>query len=92
MEQWLRGRGIEIVAIAGYMTQMFCDTTARQALHLGFNVEFLSDGTGTLDFKNEAGAATAEELHRATLVTQQLRFASVLPTAEWVKALVPDGR
>ncbi|MFZ1986860.1 MAG: hypothetical protein WAU91_20785 [Desulfatitalea sp.] len=34
------------------------------------DVEFLSDATGTLAFKNEAGAVTDEELHRAILVTQ----------------------
>src|SRR5262249_14310600 len=53
LESWLRDRGVETVVIAGYMTQMCCDTTARQALHLGFNVEFLSDATGTLDIQNE---------------------------------------
>ena len=87
LEAWLRERGIGTVVVAGYMTQMCCDTTARQALHLGFNVEFLADATGTLAFKNAAGEVTAEELHRATLVTQQMRFATVLPTAEWIKRI-----
>jgi nicotinamidase-related amidase len=87
LEPWLRRRGIETVAIAGYMTQMCCDTTARQALHLGFGVEFLSDATGTLGFENEAGKASDEELHRATLVTQQIRFSRVLPTEEWIREL-----
>ena len=31
LETWLRERGVETVVIAGYMTQMCCDTTARQA-------------------------------------------------------------
>ena len=39
LETWLRGRGVETVVITGYMTQMCCDTTARQAMHLGFGVE-----------------------------------------------------
>src|SRR4051794_18029676 len=68
LEAWLRERQIDTVAIAGYMTQMCCDTTARQACHLGFNVEFLADATGTLDVTNPAGSVTAEELHRAILV------------------------
>lgn len=87
LEAWLRERGIETVVIAGYMTQMCCDTTARQAMHRGFNVEFLSDATGTLDIQNEAGKVSAEELHRAILVTQQMRFSQVLPTSEWIKRL-----
>jgi len=87
LESWLRERGIDTVVVSGYMTQMCCDTTARQALHLGFNVEFLSDATGTLDIQNEAGKVSGEELHRAILVTQQMRFSEVLPTSEWIKRL-----
>jgi nicotinamidase-related amidase len=87
LEAWLREHNIDTVAISGYMTQMCCDTTARQALHLGFNVEFLSDATGTLDVENEAGSVTAEDLHRAILVTQQMRFGQVITTSDWVGRL-----
>lgn len=84
LEAWLRQHEIERVVISGYMTQMCCDTTARQAMHLGFSVEFLSDATGTLAVKNSAGEVSAEELHRAILVTQQFRFSEVLSTAQWI--------
>ena len=47
LEEWLRERGLDTVTVAGYMTHMCCDTTARQAAHLGLKVEFLSDATGT---------------------------------------------
>lgn len=87
LETWLRQRGIDTVVIAGYMTQMCCDTTARQAAHLGLQVEFLSDATGTLAIQNAAGKVTAEELHRAILVTQQMRFSRVLSTDEWIAAV-----
>ncbi|MDD5532236.1 MAG: cysteine hydrolase family protein [Syntrophales bacterium] len=83
LELWLRGRSIDTVAISGYMTQMCCDTTARQAYHLGFAVEFVSDATGTLSVSNAAGRVTDEELHRAILVTQAMRFAKVLTAGEW---------
>lgn len=84
LEGWLRGNGIDTVVICGYMTQMCCDTTARQAFHLGYSVEFLSDATGTLAVANSAGAVTAEELHRAILVTQAMRFGVVLTTRQWL--------
>jgi len=87
LEVWLREHGVEKVVIAGYMTQMCCDTTARQAMHLGFRVEFLSDGTGTLAIKNDAGDVSDEELHRAILVTQQMRFSHVMKTGDWIKQL-----
>jgi nicotinamidase-related amidase len=57
------------------MTQMCCDTTARRAFHSGYAVEFLSDATGTLSFKNEAGFVTDEELHRSILVIQAVASA-----------------
>lgn len=87
LESWLRERGIDTLVITGYMTQMCCDTTSRQAVHLGFNVEFLSDATGTLAITNAAGSVTAEELHRAILVTQAMRFAKVQTTSQWLAGL-----
>jgi nicotinamidase-related amidase len=87
LEGWLRAQGVDTVVISGYMTQVCCDTTARQAVHLGFSVEFLSDSTGTLAFENEVGNATAEELHRATLVNQNLFFGKVMSTSDWIKNL-----
>ena len=82
LEEWLKSNGIDALTVCGYMTQMCCDTTARRAFHLGYAVEFLSDATGTLSFKDEAGTVTDEELHRAILVTQS-RFSKVMKTDEW---------
>lgn len=83
LEEWLRSNQIETVAICGYMTHMCCDTTSRQAVHLGFKVEFLSDATGTLDISNKAGSIDAKTLHDTILVVQAARFADVLTTAAW---------
>ncbi|MDA8340166.1 MAG: cysteine hydrolase family protein [Nitrospiraceae bacterium] len=90
LESWLREKNVDTIVISGYMTQMCCDTTARQAFHLGFNVEFFSDATGTLSFTNNAGSVTAEELHRAILVTQAMRFSKVIKTSEWIDILKAD--
>ncbi len=87
LEQRLRLGQINTITIAGYMTQMCCDTAARQACHLGYAVEFLYDATGTLAFSNQAGAITAEELHRAILVTQAMRFSRVMTTEEWIRTI-----
>jgi len=92
LESWLRAEGIDTVVISGYMTQFCCDTTARYAYHLGFNVEFLSDATATLAFENSAGKVSAEELHRAILVVQAARFSTVMTTREWVEHIgVPEA-
>jgi nicotinamidase-related amidase len=83
LEPWLRQEGVDTVVIAGYMTQICCDTTARQAGHLGFAVEFLSDATGTLAVANPAGEATDEELQRAILCTQAQLGSQVMSTDAW---------
>lgn len=87
LEDWLRERDIDTVTIAGYMTHMCCDTTARQAVHRGFQVEFLRDATGMLDLSNEAGEVTAEELHRSILCAQQMHLSEVLEVPTWVERL-----
>jgi nicotinamidase-related amidase len=87
LESWLKENDIDTITISGYMTQMCCDTTARQAMHMGFNVEFLSDATGTLDISNSAGHIGAEELHKAILITQAMRFSKVMYADEWIKAM-----
>ncbi len=83
LSDWLRQLGADTVCIAGYMTQMCCDTTARQAFHRGYKVEFLRDATGTLDVENEAGKVTAEELQRSILVAQQMFISDVIGHQEW---------
>lgn len=84
LEKWLRERGVERVSVCGYMAQMCCDTTARQAFHLGFQVDFLSDATGTLPVQNSAGSITDRDLHRAVMVTMAMKFARVMDTEEWI--------
>ncbi len=61
--EWLAQVGADTVVICGYMTQICCDTTSRQAFHRGLKVEFLSGRHRTLDFANSAGQVSAEELH-----------------------------
>jgi nicotinamidase-related amidase len=82
--EWQREHDIEKVAICGYMTQICCDTTARQAFHLGFQVDFFSDATGTLSIQNSAGAISDCDLHRAVLVTMAMKFARVVKAEEWI--------
>jgi len=87
LEQWLKDQNVTTVTIAGYMTQMCCDTTARQAFHRGYTVNFLSDATGTLSVSNSAGMISDTDLHRAILVTQQMRFSRVMTTADWTRVI-----
>jgi len=84
LEEILKKENIEGVVISGYMTQMCCDTTARVAFHKDYEVEFLSDATGTIDVENYVGIISSKKLHNATLIAQSLRFSHILSSAEWM--------
>ncbi|MCS3902741.1 nicotinamidase-related amidase [Methylohalomonas lacus] len=87
LENWLKQNQIDTVTISGYMTHMCCDTTARQAVHRGYKVEFLSDATGTLSLDNQAGKVDAEELQRSILCAQQMLLSEVISSGDWFKRL-----
>jgi nicotinamidase-related amidase len=53
-------------------------------VHLGLQVDFLSDATGTLSIQNSAGAISDCDLHRAVLVTMAMKFARMRGTEEWI--------
>lgn len=87
LDEFLKEKGIDTISIAGYMTQICCDTTARQAFHRGYQVEFLSDATGTLDVENKAGSVTAEQLHESILVSQQMFISDVIDKETWLSRI-----
>ncbi|NVZ62010.1 cysteine hydrolase [Pseudomonas gingeri] len=88
--QWLAQREIDTLSVVGYMTHNCDASTIFEATHRGLAVEFLSDATGSLPYANEAGQASAEEIHRVFSVVFHTRFAAVVSTAQWQSA-VSDG-
>jgi nicotinamidase-related amidase len=51
----LENDGAKTLVIAGFMTHMCCDSTAREAQGRGYDVLFLSDGTATRDLVAPSG-------------------------------------
>jgi len=87
LADWLRDRAVDTIVVVGFMTQNCDESTARDAVHRGLAVEFLSDATGTLAMENQAGSVSAVEMHDTTLVVLQSRFAAVTTTAQWLDAV-----
>ena len=56
LEEALRGKGVKRIVIAGVMTHICCETTARSAFVRGFEVLLPVDGTATynIDFHRAA--------------------------------------
>lgn len=91
LSDWLKEKGVDTLVIAGYMTHNCNDSTIRQAVHEGWRVEFLHDASGSLPYANEAGYASAEQIHKTYCVVLQSRFAAVVSTDQWLAA-VAEGK
>lgn len=87
LSSWLETHGIDTLVVTGYMTHNCDHSTVNHAVHMGLQVEFLSDATGAVPYENRAGSATAEEIHRVFSVVMQSRFAAVMTTDEWIEAV-----
>lgn len=73
LEIVLRCLKIEDLVISGIMTNMCCESTARDAYYRDYKVFFLADGTGSIN----------EEMHKASLLNLAFGFTFVT-TADWV--------
>ncbi|MGB3275175.1 MAG: cysteine hydrolase family protein [Castellaniella sp.] len=84
---WLQARGIDTLTVVGYMTHNCDSSTINHALHNGTAVEFLHDASGAVSYRNQAGLASAEDIHRVFSVVLQSRFAAVMSTRDWVDSV-----
>jgi len=74
LETVLRCLKIEDLVISGIMTNMCCESTARDAYYRDYRVFFPADGTGSIN----------EEMHLASLLNLSFGFAFVT-TADLIK-------
>jgi isochorismate hydrolase len=75
LKNFLRSSNLESVVITGVMTDLCCETTARDAFMNDFFVYFVADATATIN----------EELHLSTLKTLSHGFAVPLLTKDVIK-------
>ncbi len=68
LEEKLKKHSIQDLIIGGVMTNLCCETTARDAFVRGYRVFFLADGTSTV----------SEDFHLATLKNLSYGFATLL--------------
>jgi nicotinamidase-related amidase len=74
--------GARTVVIAGFMTHMCCDTTAREAHARGLEVVFLTDGTATRDLEGPDGRTISHAaVHETTLAAQADGFSRLADVA-----------
>ena len=74
LEAHLRERGVDSVLVTGTVTNVCCESTARDAMMLNFRTTMVSD----------ANAASSDEAHYASLASFWNTFGDVRSTAEVV--------
>ncbi|NQT34190.1 cysteine hydrolase [bacterium] len=75
LETVLRCLKIEDLVVCGLMTNLCCESTARDAYYRDYRIFFLADGTGTIN----------EEMHLASLLNLAFGFTLVTNTDEVVR-------
>lgn len=90
LASWLGEQGVDTVTFAGYMTNNCVLASAAAAEPLGIAVEVLSDATGAIHLANEAGSASAQQVHETLMTLLHSNFAAVGTVADWANA-VGDG-
>jgi nicotinamidase-related amidase len=80
LHDWLQERGISQLVLCGITTNHCCETTARMAGNLGYDVRFVLDATHSFD----RGDLTAEQIWHTTAVNLDGEFATVVATSDIV--------
>ena len=78
LETILLSKGIDTLIIGGTVTNVCCDSTARDAFSRDYKVIFLSDGTAARDLPDLGfGPVSAEEIQKVVLTVLAMSFAQV---------------
>jgi nicotinamidase-related amidase len=86
LETELQQREIDTLVICGYMTQLCCDTTTRQADERGYRVLFTADGTAARSLKRDGVTISYQQVQETTLAIMT-QFARVLSTEQIILKL-----
>jgi nicotinamidase-related amidase len=83
LDVWLVAQGIRRLVVSGIRTEQCCETTARHASDLGWDVTFVPEATLTFDMPLQGGARlTVAQIRERTAAVLDKRFAKVVPVAE----------
>jgi ureidoacrylate peracid hydrolase len=82
LEAVLRRRGLDTILVTGTVTNVCCESTARDAMMLNFKTIMVTDGN----------AAMTDEDHAASLIAFYLTFGDIMSTDTLIECLKRDAR
>ncbi len=80
LHDFLHARGIETLIITGTLTNVCCESTARDAMQRNYRVIFVADGN----------AALTDAEHNATLANMAMLFADVMTTEHVLRVIAAN--
>ena len=87
LEVWLHQQGIRRLVISGIRTEQCCETTARHASDLGWQVDFVPDATLSFDMTQPDGRPlSVADLRARTATVLKDRFARILSAPQAAEA------
>ncbi len=84
LDRWLRQRGIRHLVIAGIRTEQCCETNARIASDLGYDVDYVTEATLTFPMTHARSGERfgPEDIKRRTELVLEGRFARIATVEE----------
>jgi nicotinamidase-related amidase len=92
LQRLLQQQGVRRLAITGIQTEQCCETTARLAADLGYDVDFVLDATRTFPIQHHVdgrlvGELGVAEIAERTAYALRDRFARIVATDQLVREL-----
>jgi len=83
LDDRLRKKNIDTLALIGFLSFMCVDTTAREAHARGYDVLFIKDATASINI----GGIPAGRIHEVTCAIQDWLFSKVISTEELISIM-----
>ena len=93
LDVWLTQQGIGRLVVSGIRTEQCCETTARHASDLGWQVDYVTEATLTFDMLQPDGRPLpAADIQARTATVLDGRFAKVCSVDEALARLAESSR
>ena len=84
LDELLKGLVAEDLTLAGFMTHMCVNSTARAAFNHGYKPTVVASATATRSLASPGGVLAASAIQDASLAALNDLFAVVVPSQEWI--------
>jgi nicotinamidase-related amidase len=87
LQSRLDALGVRRVVITGIQTEQCCETTARVAADLGYEVDFVTEATMTFPISHDGDVLSTDDIIRRTEFVLRNRFARIVTVSDLVEAV-----